>query len=414
MESRATSSLPGPASDWEPNELPVPMPQAPRAPAIRYSGAGHALDLQRPLGVVRDDVGEPVEAAEERQERHDREDEEAGEGVERAPAGLRDDQHQREQQARRELERDADAQRGAGRGGVAPRQEEQAGGERERHRHVVAVGGDRPGGEDGDGEGGRGRERALQAAPEGRGRGAGERRRRGGQQDHLRRRTSAGTSQVAAVRRQREQRQRQRRVLEREVLVDAQALRRPSARSRSRRPMSETSKKWYSQKRYQGPFGSRTQVLAGMAPGPARTQQPEQEHPHDGLERDRGDDDQRRLARRPRDGPEQGRLRAPAAAPARARRRRAPSRSPARQPRVDLAAAPSPKSVSGRHSSPSCCAALGQVAAREHQVGLARGAHVAGPVAEHEDDVAGAAQPVQDRRLAALRAAARAVAERAR
>ena len=40
MESRATSSLPGPASDWEPNELPVPMPQAPLAPAIRYGVPG--------------------------------------------------------------------------------------------------------------------------------------------------------------------------------------------------------------------------------------------------------------------------------------------------------------------------------------------------------------------------------------
>ena len=51
--------------------------------------ARHALDLQRPLRVVGDDVGQAVEAAEERQERHDREDEEAGEGVEDAPAASR-------------------------------------------------------------------------------------------------------------------------------------------------------------------------------------------------------------------------------------------------------------------------------------------------------------------------------------
>ena len=98
-------------------------PGAPR-PGDQVRRAGHALDLQRPLGVVGDDVGEPVEAAEERQERHDGEDEEAGEGVEGAPAGLRDDQHQRQQHARRELERHADAERGAGGGGVAPREEE--------------------------------------------------------------------------------------------------------------------------------------------------------------------------------------------------------------------------------------------------------------------------------------------------
>ena len=100
------------------------MPHLPIAPGDQVGRARHALDLQRPLGVVRDDVGEPVEAAEERQERDDHEDEEAGEGVEDAPARLRDDQHQRQEHARRELECDADAERGAGGGGVAPGKEE--------------------------------------------------------------------------------------------------------------------------------------------------------------------------------------------------------------------------------------------------------------------------------------------------
>ena len=157
--------------------------------------------------------------------------------------------------------------------------------------------------------------------------------------------------------------------------------------------MSETSKKWYQ--------------------GPLATQQPDQERPDDGLEGDGGRDDQGRLAAGPADGCEERR---PGSADRRllrgAGRELDPvGRSPSRQPVVDLAEHGA--EVGERPPLEALLlAALGQVAAREDEVGLARGAEVAGSVAEHEDDVAGAAQSPQDRRLAALRPAARAVAER--
>src|SRR5665647_1803239 len=56
-------------------------------------------------------------------------------------------------------------------------------------------------------------------------------------------------------------------------------------------------------------------------------------------------------------------------------------------------------------------AALGQVAARERKIGFARGAEVAGAVAEDEYGLAGAAQGAQGRPLAGSRPAARAIAE---
>src|SRR5450830_1196517 len=59
-------------------------------------------------------------------------------------------------------------------------------------------------------------------------------------------------------------------------------------------------------------------------------------------------------------------------------------------------------------------AALGQVAARERKIGFARGAEVAGAVAEDEYGLAGAAQGAQGRPLAGSRPAARAIAEQDR
>ena len=71
-----------------------------------------------------------------------------------------------------------------------------------------------------------------------------------------------------------------------------------------------------------------------------------------------------------------------------------------------------PKSVRGRHSSPSCSQRSARWPRANTRSASRAGQRSLGAVAEDQHDVAGAAQAAQDRRLAALRPAARAVAER--
>ena len=224
---------------------------------------------------------------------------------------------------------------------LPPGEEQQAGRQRERHRHVVAVGGDRAGGEDGHGVGAGGPERPPDALPQRGCGGSGERRRRGRQQDHLGG-EPVGVGARVRVRRQREQRQRQRRVLEREVAVDPEAL-------RDLLRVLEVD----------ADVGDVEEVV----PGAALPQQGDQDRPGDRLEGHGRRDQQRRLRGRPADGAEERRLRRGGRRPGRpgrpAGRLLTCGRGPAlaahrRASQSSTCGSTAAKSVSGRHSSPSC------------------------------------------------------------